>query len=432
MPVIKMLFATQILDSRGIPTVQANLELDTGHTFSSSVPAGTSTGKYEAVELRDGVASRFFGMEVTKAVANINSIIAPKLLGQDPSKQSAIDQILVNLDGTNNKSKLGSNATLAVSQVCCKAGSAIYNLHMFDYLGKKYGLIDSSGKLPIPTFNMINGGKHGAGNLDFQEFLIIPTATKPYPEALRLAVEIYHALESALIQMNAIHSVGIEGGFAPNLFTNKDALEIILESIRRTDYIFGKDVFLGLDVAASHFYSEGRYKIKDRPKPISAEELIDFYKELNSAINLYSLEDPFIEDDWKSWSQLTNELSSNTVIVGDDLIATNKERLSKAVNQKACTAVLIKPNQIGTITETVEVVKIAKQSNFQVIVSHRSGETNDTFIADFAYGIGANYTKFGAPSRGERTGKYNRLLEIHQIINSANSSTSQTFSSTIS
>ncbi len=414
MAVIKNLFAKQILDSRGIPTVEAVIELDTGHIFTSSVPAGTSTGKYEAVELRDGNQTRYFGMEVSKAVFSVNQTIAPRLKGLDPSQQTQIDQIMVELDGTKNKSKLGANAILAVSQVACKAGAAIYNLHIFDYIQKKYNLT-SQPKVPVPTFNMINGGKHGAGNLDFQEFLIIPTATKSFAESLRLSVEIYHALETALTQMNAIHSVGIEGGFAPNLFTNKDALEILIESIRRTDYIFGKDVFLGLDVAASHFYQEGRYKIKDRPKPVTPEELVDFYKELNGNIQLYSLEDPFIEDDWKSWSHLTSEISDNTLIVADDLIATNHERLLRAINEKACTAVLIKPNQIGTVTETVEVVKTAKEANLQIIVSHRSGETNDTFIADFAVGVGANYTKFGAPSRGERTVKYNRLLDINQL-----------------
>jgi enolase len=416
MPVIRQIYATQILDSRGIPTVKVNMILDNGMNVNSSVPSGTSTGKYEAVEIRDENPARYFGMEVQKAIINVNTIIAPKLVGMDPSQQTVIDQALVELDGTINKSRLGANAILPVSQSACKAGAAIYNLQLFDYIGKKYGMRNPQDQLPIPIFNVINGGKHGAGNLDFQEFHIIPTSTKTFPESLRLAVEIYHALEEALTQMNAIHSVGAEGGFAPNLFTNKDALEIILESIRRTEYTFGKDVFLGLDVAASHFYSEGKYHIKDRPKPISADEMIDYYKELHSKIHLYSLEDPFTEDDWKSWTTLTNDLGSNTIVVGDDLLATNKTRLQKAIESKACTGILFKPNQIGTVTEAVEVVKIAKDAGWQTVASHRSGETNDTFIADFAVGVGANYTKFGAPSRGERTIKYNRLLEIDQII----------------
>lgn len=414
MATIKTIHSRQILDSRGIPTIEATLELDTGHQVVTSVPSGTSLGKYEAVELRDGDEARFFGMEVSKAVNNVNSIIAPKMVGMDPTNQTEVDQALANLDGTQNKSNLGANSILAVSQAVCKAGALIYNLHLFDYIGQKYGL--RSKKFATPIVNVINGGKHGAGNLDFQEFHIVPTTVKPYPESLRLAVEIYHQLEISLTQMNAIHSVGIEGGYAPNLFTNKDALEIIIESIKRTQYIFGKDVFLGLDVAASHFYKEGKYQIKDRPRAITPSELLDFYKELNENINLFSIEDPFIEDDWKSWAQLNSDLQQNTVIVGDDLLAGNKDRVHKAVQETACNAVLLKPNQIGTITEAVEVIKLAKDAGWTVVVSHRSGETNDDFIADFAIGVGADYTKFGAPSRGERTAKYNRLLEIFYLL----------------
>jgi len=415
MAVISHTYARQILDSRGIPTLEVEITLDTGSKAVSSVPSGTSLGKYEAVELRDGDESRYFGMEVTKAIANVNTIIGPKIAGMDPTNQTEIDQTLTNLDGTTNKSNLGANAILGVSQAVCKAGSMIYNLHLFDYIGQKYGF--RSDKFATPMVNMINGGKHGAGNLDFQEFQIIPTTVKPYPEALRLAVEIYHQLEISLTQMNAIHSVGIEGGYAPNLFTNKDALEIITETIKRTEYIFGKDVFLGLDIAAAHFYNEGKYQIKDRPRAISPSDLFQFYKELNENINLFSIEDPFIEDDWKSWSQLTSDLSQNTVIVGDDFLAGNKDRVQKAIQEKSCTAILLKPNQIGTITEAVEIVKLSKDASWTLIISHRSGETNDDFIADFAIGVGADYTKFGAPSRGERTSKYNRLLEIYKILN---------------
>lgn len=414
MATINKIHARQILDSRGIPTVEVKLLMDNGYTVSSSVPSGTSTGKYEAVEIRDGDQSRYFGMEVTKAVANINETIAPKLVGMDPANQGEIDQVLVNLDGTENKSNLGVNAILPVSQVCCKAGALVYNLHLFDYIGQKYGLRTSTFATPI--VNVINGGKHGAGNLDFQEFSIIPTRSKPYPEALRLAVEIYHQLEISLTQMNAIHSVGIEGGYAPNLFTNKDALEIIIESVKNTDYTFGKDVFLGLDVAAAHFYKDGKYQIKDRQSALSASEILEFYKELNNTINLFSIEDGFIEDDWKSWAQLTADVEQNTIILGDDLLAGNKDRLLKAIQEKACNAILLKPNQIGTITEAVEIIKIAKEASFTIVVSHRSGETNDDFISDFAIGVGADYTKFGAPSRGERTAKYNRLLDIYQLL----------------
>lgn len=417
MALIKSIYANQILDSRGIPTVEATMVLDTGHYFVSAVPSGTSTGKYEAVELRDNDQSRYFGMEVTKAVSNVNTLIASELVGKDPSLQTDIDQMLINLDGTPNKGKLGANAMLAVSTCACKAGAAIYNMQIFDYINKKYGIRENHTAMPIPIFNIINGGKHGAGNLDFQEFHIIPTSTKSYPEALRLAVEIYHSLETVLIQRNAIHSVGIEGGFAPLLYTNKDALEIISEAIKRTDYVFGKDVFLGLDVAASFFFKDGKYRIKDQQEAMTSAELINYYKELDQAINLFSLEDPFTEDDWKSWHTITQEIGDSTLIVGDDLLVTNKDRLKKAINEKACTAILVKPNQIGTVSETVDVIKTAKEAGMQVIVSHRSGETVDTFIADFAYGIGASYVKFGAPSRGERTIKYNRLLEIDRTVN---------------
>lgn len=420
MPKITNIMAQQILDSNGIPTVEATVNLDNGVSGSSSVPAGTKTGKYEALEVRDGDPSRYFGMEVTRAINNINSVISPKLVGLDPSKQLDIDQALLSLDNTSNKSTLGVNSLLAVSQASCIAGANLYNMPVFDYLAKKYQLANPQNQWPISFFNLINGGIHGAGNLDFQEFLIIPTSTKPYPESLRMAVEIYHSLESALTQMNAIHSVGTEGGFAPNLFTNKDALEIIIESIRRTDYIFGKDVFLGLDVASNHFFSDGRYTIKDKPKPVEPEELISYFKDLNTSISLFSLEDPIIEDDWKSWVQLTKELSNNTVIIGDDLIASNIQRLEKAITEKACTAIVIKPNQIGTVSQTVQLVQKAKSAGIDVVISQRSGETNDSFIADLAVGIGANYTKFGAPSRGERVAKYNRLLNIYQLINQSN------------
>ena len=416
MALIKNLFGNQILDSRGIPTLEATLVLDTGHYFTSSVPSGTSTGKYEAVELRDGNQERYFGMEVTKAINNINKVIAPEMIGQDPSQQSKIDEILIKLDGTANKSRLGANTTLAVSEAACKAGATAYGLHLFDYIARKYNFRDNT-TMPTPIFNIINGGKHGAGNLDFQEFHLIPTATLSYPESLRSAVEIYHALENVLIQRNAIHSVGIEGGFAPLLYTNKDALEIIAEAIKRTDYVFGKDVFLGLDVAASYFYRDKHYHIKDQQDPMTSEDLIQFYKELNQSINLFSLEDPFYEDDWKAWQTITAEIGENTLIVGDDLLVTNKDRLKKAISSRACSAILIKPNQIGTVSETVEVIKNAKEAGLQVTVSHRSGETIDTFIADFAYGIGADYVKFGAPSRGERTAKYNRLLTIDRLVN---------------
>lgn len=414
MPTIQNIHARQILDSRGFPTLEATITLDTGHYLSTSVPSGTSTGKYEAVELRDGDENNFFGMSVEKAVNNVNQTIAPAVNGKDPVNQEEIDNIMIQLDGTANKSKLGANAILAVSQAVAKAGALASGQYLFDYFRQKYQM--PAEKFVTPIVNVINGGKHGAGNLDFQEFHIIPTTVKNFSDALQLSVEIYHQLELSLIQMNAIHSVGIEGGYAPNLFTNKDALEIIIESIKRTQHIFGKDVFLGLDVAASNFFNDGHYQIKDRPNSLNPEELRAFYRELNDSINLFSIEDPFVEDDWKSWSQLVGEIGVNSLVVSDDLVAGNKERLQKAIQDKAATAILLKPNQIGTITEAVDIIRTARAANWTVIISHRSGETNDDFIADFAVGLGADYTKFGAPSRGERVAKYNRLCEIYTLL----------------
>lgn len=423
MPNISNLVAREILDSRGIPTVEAIITLDTGMTVSASVPSGTSTGKHEAVELRDNDPSRMSGKGVKKVCQTINDVIRPVILGQDPTRQTAADQLLYNLDGTPNKSKLGANAILAVSTAVCKAGAASVGMPMYRYLKEKYGLTKEL-HIPTPIFNLINGGQHGAGNLDFQEFHVIPTSNKTFAQALELGVEMYMALEQVLITKNAIHSVGVEGGFAPNLFTNLDALELLLETMKRTQYAFGQDLFLGLDVAANTIYKNGKYVIRDREQPFTSAELIEYYKNLNTKYHIFSLEDPFDEDDWGAWKELTAQISDHVVIVGDDLLTTNKERLQRAIKEKSCTSILVKPNQIGTISETVEVIKIAKDAGFQVVVSHRSGETNDDFIADFAVGMGANYTKFGAPIRGERVAKYNRLLQIETEITQAASVTS--------
>lgn len=408
---INQVIAREVLDSRGYPTVECYIALDSGEEVTASVPGGTSTGKHEAIEIRDNDPSRMGGKGVKKVVANINDIIRPVIVGQDPTRQTACDQLLFNLDGTMNKSKLGANAILAVSTAVCKAGAAAVRMPMFQYLKEKYALITNL-HIPTPIFNLINGGAHGAGNLDFQEFHVIPTSNKPFPIALQVGVEMFMALEQVLIAKNAIHSVGVEGGFAPNLFTNTDALELLLEAMKRTPYAFGQDLFFGLDVAASAFYKGNKYVIRDRQQPMTSNELMEYYKDLNQKYHIFSLEDPFAEDDWEAWTALTTQISDHVVVVGDDLLTTNKERLNRAIKEKACNAILVKPNQIGTISETVEVIKVAKDAKFQIIVSHRSGETNDDFIADFAVGMGADYTKFGAPIRGERVAKYNRLLAI--------------------
>jgi len=409
--------AREILDSRGTPTIETTVWLDTGHYGIASAPSGASTGKYEALELRDNDPSRFHGLGVLKAVNNVNQLIASKIIGLDPSQQTALDQTLINLDGTANKSKLGGNSILSVSEAVLKAAAASFNLPVYRYLAQKYQLVKDFKKMPNPTFNIINGGAHGAGNLDFQEFHIVPSVRFPYHEALEIGGEIYHSLEKTLQRRRAIHSVGDEGGFAPNLFTNMDALEVILEAIKQTEHKFAQDVFLGLDVAASWFYKNGRYQIKDRAQPFDRKEFIAYYIQLNREYRLFSLEDALEQDDWQGWTQLTSELSSDTLIVGDDLLSTNKSRVEKGIAKKACNAILVKPNQIGTISETIEVIKVCRQAGWKIIVSHRSGETNDTFIADFAVGIAADYTKFGAPARGERVAKYNRLLAIESELN---------------
>lgn len=420
---IKLIQAREILDSRGNPTLETKVELEEGASGLASVPSGASVGKYEAVELRDNDPQRFHGLGVLRAVTNVNQIIAPQLIGLESTKQAEVDQILIKLDGTANKSKLGANAILSVSQGVCEAAAASQKIATYLHVAHLYRSSDKLAygsptnlHLPIPTFNLINGGKHGAGNLDFQEFHIIPSSQKTYSENLRLAEEIYQSLKQVLIQHGAIHSVGDEGGFAPNLFTNLDALEILTKAIEAAHYRFQQDVFLGLDIAAQYFYQNGKYKIRDQAMAMTADELIAYYQQLNQQYPLLTLEDPLAEDDWSSW-QKVSQLLSGTLVVGDDLLATNKQRVNEAIKKRACGAILIKPNQIGTISETMEVVKIARQAGWKIIVSHRSGETTDDFIADFSVGVNADYTKFGAPARGERVSKYNRLLEIEKQLN---------------
>lgn len=410
---IKKIEAREILDSRGIPTIECRVSLENGKEGLASVPSGASIGKYEAVELRDGDPNRLGGMGVLKAVANINGVIGEKIIGFEASHQLNVDKTLLTLDGTKNKSKLGANAILAVSQAVCEAAASDEGVQNYEHVSHLYGLKPQEFKIPIPTFNLINGGKHGAGNLDFQEFHIIPSVTKTYSQSLQMAEEIYQSVKQVLIRHGAVHSVGDEGGFAPNLFTNVDALEVLVTAIRETNYEFKKDVFLGLDVAAGYFYQEGRYKIRDKTTSMETADLVEYYRELVSQYPLVFLEDPFYEDDWASWQQLVISLPE-TLIVGDDLLATNPARVDEAIKKHACLAILVKPNQIGTIGETIEVIKRAKAAKWKIIVSHRSGETIDDFIADFAVGVGADYTKFGAPARGERVAKYNRLTEIEK------------------
>lgn len=414
MSTIKRIWAREILDSRGIPTVECYCQLDDGRFATAAVPAGTSTGSHEALELRDKDALRYHGQGVLQACENINNILGPAMVGMDPLKQIEIDQKLINLDGTENKSKYGGNAILAISMVVCKVAALSQSKALYTWInelaverGMKSGV-----KIPTPLLNMINGGLHGAGNLDFQEFWMIPATNKKFHEGLQMGVEIYQTIGDNLARRGAIHSVGHEGGYAPNLFTNADAFEVFVESIRQTNYSLGRDVFLGLDVAANSFYKDGDYTIRDRSSTLSDDQLLDYYKELVNTYRLAVLEDAFQEDAWNSWKKLYTELSGTAIIVGDDILCTNPKRLQKAIDEKACNGAVIKPNQIGTVSETLQVVKMAKDAGWKIITSHRSGETNDTFIADFVVGIASDYAKFGAPARGERVAKYNRLSAI--------------------
>ncbi|QQG43872.1 MAG: phosphopyruvate hydratase [Candidatus Roizmanbacteria bacterium] len=413
---IKSVHAYEIIDSRGCPTLEGQLTLDNGAVVTTSIPSGTSVGKHEAVELRDHDARRFAGMGVTRAVSYINSLIAPKLVGASPLKQQEIDYWLIKADGSKDKSTLGANTLLLVSQLILKAGAADQNLALFRYVNQVYKNNFKSDikleKVPSPIFNIINGGKHANNSLEFQEFQIIPSSSFSYTKAYEMGVELFHELKHVLKYRNANVSVGEEGGFTPNFTTNLDAPEVINETIVQLNLKPGLDVFIGFDIAASHFYKDDRYIIKDRPHPLKKEEYIEFLKKVVANYSVLIIEDPIDEDDWDGWKKFSSVMPDEIYIVGDDLLTTNKERLLKAIKEKACTTILIKPNQIGTITETLEVVDTARKNNFNYIVSHRSGETNDCLIADFAVGIQADFVKFGAPSRGERVAKYNRLWQI--------------------
>lgn len=411
---IQKVWARQILDSRGTPTVEAACQLDSGEISVASVPSGASTGTYEALELRDQDPLVYDGKGVLKAVANVNDTLGPGVWGLDVSDQDRIDKRLIELDGTKNKTKYGANAILAVSTVATKAAALAIKQPLYVWintLAKRVGIKESI-HVPTPIFNMINGGLHGAGNLDFQEFHVIPASSKSYSDSLRAAAEIYIMLGKDLDRRGAIHSIGDEGGYAPNLFTNADAIEVLYESIKQTTYQVGRDVFFGLDVAATQFFKNGEYVIRDKSEPLNDDGLLEYYKYLNSQYHLAELEDPFHEDAWESWKKLNEAFQGQLTIVGDDLLVTNPERVQKAIAEKSCNAILVKPNQVGTISETLNVIKIARDAGWKVITSHRSGETNDWFIADFAVGIGSDFTKFGAPARGERVVKYNRLLSI--------------------
>lgn len=421
MATIARIWAREILDSRSIPTIEAACQLSTGHIAVTSVPSGAYSSAYEGMELRDNDPARYFGKGVLKAVDNVNKVLGPLIVGYDPMDQVKIDKKLLELDGTENKSKLGVNSILSVSQVVTKAGAMVANTSLYawvNYLAKQHGL-DVKMRIPTPVFNMINGGLHGAGNLDFQEFFVIPATSKAFADGLRMGSEIYTSIGENLSHRGAIHSVGDEGGYAPNLFTNADALEILVETIRQSPYSIGRDMFLGLDVAASTFFKDGMYMIRDKSAPLTEDALVEYYKEINDQYHLAILEDPLHEDAWAGWKKITEQLGGQLTVVGDDLLATNTKRLDRAIAEKACGGILIKHNQTGTVTETLDIIKKARSAKWKVICSHRSGETNDWFMADFSVGVGSDYVKFGAPARGERVAKYNRLSSIEMELSVA-------------
>lgn len=414
---IKQILAREILNSKGMPTIEATVVLENGRLGRASSPTGTSVSGYEAKEVRDNDPKRYSGQGVLTAISNISETIAPKIIGMEVQNQKEIDKTMIELDGTKDKSKLGSNAILPVSMAVAKAAATDLNIPLFAYI-RNYATSQSrdSYKIPIPAFNIINGGKHAGNNLDFQEFLIIPASSMPYSQTLNLAVSIYQSLKKTLTQKGAITLVGDEGGFGPSFSTNRDALVMLAESIAGSGLRINYDVFLGLDASANNFYQDGKYVIKDKQNGANSNELISIYESLNEEYNFLYLEDPLAEDDWDGWEDINKITSENTLIVGDDLTATNIDRLVEAVSKKTIGGVIIKPNQAGTITETIAVTEAVRLAGLKVIVSHRSGETNDDFIADFGVGVGADYVKFGAPARGERTIKYNRLLEIESMI----------------
>jgi len=418
MSIIKKIFAREILDSRGNPTVEVEVELESGAKAVASVPSGASTGTYEALELRDKDPKRFGGLGVLNAVQNVNEKIAEIVVGMKAENQQEIDAKMIELDGTENKSNLGANAILGVSLAICRAAATENNLPLYKYISKNYKLKTTNYKLPIPMFNVINGGQHSDSGLSIQEYKIIPNGIKTFKEQLRAGSEIFHKLKTILASGGHNVSVGDEGGFAPRLGSNSEPLELINLAIIEAGYKKGSEVNTGIDAAASSFFDEKeeKYIFKPENAMLSREMLINIYKEWIQKYNVISVEDGLNENDWDGWKIMNEKIGAEVLTIGDDLLVTNVERLKKAIQEKACNAVLIKVNQIGTLSETIECIKLAKKNKMKIVVSHRSGETTDDFIADLAVGVGADYIKSGSLSRGERICKYNRLLRIEEEI----------------
>ncbi|MDG2266568.1 MAG: phosphopyruvate hydratase [Candidatus Marinimicrobia bacterium] len=406
---INKIISREILDSRGNPTIEVDVYLKNGAFGRAAVPSGASTGGHEAVELRDNDKSRYLGKGVKKAVENVNKIISDKIIGLDALNQKNIDNTMIELDGTPNKSSLGANSILGVSIAVAKAASNAKKIPLYEYLSK-----DNVYTMPIPMMNIINGGSHADNNVDFQEFMVFPVGGDSFSKALQMGTEIFHQLKKVLKGKNLNTAVGDEGGFAPNLKSNDEAIEIILTAVDKAGYKAGKDIFIALDVAASEIFVNNKYIIKSENKSLSSDQMISYYRDLINKYPIVSIEDGLAEDDWDGWSLMNSELGNKIQIVGDDLTVTNINRLNKAIDLKSMNAILIKLNQIGSVTETIEAIDLAKKTNYGAIISHRSGETEDTTIADLAVACGVGQIKTGSASRTDRICKYNQLLRIEE------------------
>ena len=407
MTVISNVYAREVLDSRGNPTVEVEVYLESGARGRAIVPSGASTGAYEAVELRDGDKSRYLGKGVLKAVENVNDIIAPEIIGMNSLDQVGIDKRMIELDGTPNKAKLGANAILAVSMAVARAAAEALDVPLYVYLG---GF--NSKTLPVPMMNIINGGAHADNNVDVQEFMVLPVGAPTFKEALRTGTEIFHSLKAVLKEKGLNTAVGDEGGFAPNLGSNEEAIQTIITAIERAGYKPGVDVFLGMDVASTEFYKDGKYHLEGEGKSFTSAEFVDFLASWVEKYPIITIEDGCSEDDWEGWKLLTDKLGSKVQLVGDDLFVTNTNRLSQGIEGGIGNSILVKVNQIGTLTETFDAIEMAKRAGYTAVISHRSGESEDSTIADIAVATNAGQIKTGAPSRTDRVAKYNQLLRI--------------------
>ena len=412
---IKNIYARQVLDSRGNPTIYTCVETDK-NTGTSFVPSGASTGSREALELRDSNPDLFNGKSVQKAVNNIKEILSPLLNGIDISNQKEIDELMIKKDGTESKSFLGANAILGVSMAAARAGAKSKDLELFEYIREIHSPSNDLFLLPNPMFNVLNGGSHAFNSTDFQEFMVVPSGIDNYEESLLCGFQIYNALKKILEKEKLPTTLGDEGGIAPPGLTNTDPLELLTKATEKTNFKLGEQVKFALDVAASEFYSKNTYELKSEAKSVTSEEMIKIYEELSKKYPIYSIEDGLSEDDWSGWKKMTNRIGDKLQLVGDDLYVTQKKYLKKGIDEKSGNSILIKLNQVGTVSETIETIKIAQDNKFETIISHRSGETEDTFIADLAVGTNSTQIKSGAPARGERINKYNRLLIIGDIL----------------